>query len=171
MSRGKRFWHDVRALPHALLRLVRADGAAGRIHLLWGAASGLVAALVLSPSIGALLAVGFLAAAPTVIGSIVSSFGSRLFHALLHMFAPNRTHAGAGIQAVVVGLLGASAALVIGFVVTDTATKLALAVACGLVALVLQRRGFPPAAVTTSSWLSAVLIRRTLKSCAAPIPK
>lgn len=49
----------------------RVDRPAARMHLLWGAATALVAGLVVPRAAGAVLAVGVLATTPTVIGSML----------------------------------------------------------------------------------------------------
>src|SRR5581483_3323611 len=52
----RRFFSDLRTLPGMLVGLVRRDGRSSRSHLLWGAAVSLLAATVLSPAIGAVMA-------------------------------------------------------------------------------------------------------------------
>jgi hypothetical protein len=144
----EQFWRDVRSLPRVLASLFRADGRAGRSHLLWGAGTGLVAGLVVPRAAGAVLAVGVLATAPTVFGSMLSSIVFRAWSAVMRPFRPNRQGPAPGMQSMVVGVLGAAAALIVGFQVGDRATKLVLAVACGATAWYLGRRVQPPPVVT-----------------------
>jgi hypothetical protein len=142
---NRQFWADVRGLPRAIGLLVRADGDAARVHLLWGAATGLVAALVLPPALGAVTAIGIVAAAPTMLGSMLSAVASRVWSAITRPLAPQAR--ATGVDGVTVSILGGCAALAIGFVVTDGVTKLVLAGGCAVLALVLARRAGPPTAI------------------------
>jgi hypothetical protein len=149
----KKFLADMRTLPRVLAGIVRRDGDAARIHLLWGACAALLAGLVLPPATGALLAVGFFTAAPTVLGNIVSSFFGGLFSGLLKPIAPNRARP-VGIESMMVGLIGSSLALSANFVIPDRTIRLVLAVVCGGLALLLSQQVKPP---TGASALLAVL--------------
>jgi hypothetical protein len=138
---NRQFWADVRGLPRAIGSLVRADGAAVRVHLLWGAATGLVATLVLPPALGAVTAIGIVASAPTMLGSMLSGVASRAWSGIIRPLAPQAR--ATGVDGVTVSILGGCAALALGFVVTDDVTTLVLAAGCAVLALVLARRSGP----------------------------
>jgi hypothetical protein len=148
---GARFREDLRQLPGALVSLFTRDGGAGRVHLLWGAAASLLATQLISPAVGAVLAVGLLASLPGVLGRVLASFLMRVWAQLLQKVAPTRGHRAAGIVAVSVGILGASAAMLIGFFlpgdVGGAPTRLLIAIACGLLAVLISRGGAPGTAV------------------------
>ena len=140
-----RFRQDLRQLPHALASIVTRDGKVGRIHLLWGAAVSLLATQLVSPAVGAVLAVGLLASLPGLIGRVLTSLVMRVWMQLLQIVAPTRKHRPAPMVSFAVGILGASAALVVGFFlpgdVGGAPTRLVIAVGCGLLAVVLTRGG------------------------------
>lgn len=142
----KKFIEDLKGLPGVLASLFKRDGKAGQVHLLWGAATALLASVVISPAIGGILAIGILLAAPSVIGNIVSSLIFRIWSSLIRRIAPTRKHQTTGILSMTVGLIGAAAALAVTFLVTGMVVKLILAVVCAGVALLLSRQK-PPAGV------------------------
>jgi hypothetical protein len=162
---NRQFWADVRSLPAVVGALVRADGHDARIHLLWGAATGLLISLVLPPTLGAVTAIGVVAAAPTVLGSLLSSVVSRGWSAVVRPVAPKAQVAG--ITGVTVAILGTCLALGVGFFVTDEVTKLALAVVCAGAALVVARRGQPPAAAVLLALTAGAALAVSLGAGAA----
>jgi hypothetical protein len=131
----ERFWQDVRGLPMTLVGLFRRDGAHGRAHLLWGAAIALAASLFVSPAVGAILGVGFLVAAPSIIGNMVSSLVSQVWQQVSRRVSPAKTNPLPPAMSAAVGLLGAAVALVAGFLVPGRSLRLVLAVACAGAAL------------------------------------
>lgn len=141
----RRFFADLRGLPRAVAALIGGDRAA-RVHLLWGAAAAMLAALILSPSVGAVLALGLLVAAPGVIGSIVADLASRIWSGLVKQFAPTRRHTVSGVTGMTVGLLGSAAALLAAYVIPSTVVKLILVLVLAGAALAIGRIGPPPAA-------------------------
>ncbi|MDT5354250.1 MAG: hypothetical protein QOJ56_2782 [Mycobacterium sp.] len=138
----QRFFAELRGLPGALAGLVRGDRGAG-VHLLWGAAASMLAALILSPSTGALLAIGLLATAPGMIGAIVSTLMGQVWSGLLKNVAPAR-HTLTGATGMTVGIIGAAAGLLIAFVVPYFWVKLVLAVVLAVVAVAIGRNRPPP---------------------------
>ena len=146
----ERFWADVRGLPMMLVGLVRREGAHGRVHLLWGAGVALAASLVVSPAAGAVLGIGVLLSAPSVIGQMVSSLVSQVWHRIAQQAKPNAPgQATPPAMSAMVGLLGAAIALIAGFVLPGRTIRLVLAVACVAAALFLgqQARAASAAAV------------------------
>jgi hypothetical protein len=114
-SVGKeRFWRDIRNIPATIGRLLRADGRAARVHLLWGAAASFAAMQLVSPWLGAAVAVGFLSTVPTVIGRVLSGLASRAFSSALGMVSPTRGKKLESPVGMAVGLLGSAAALLCG---------------------------------------------------------
>ncbi|MER7754985.1 hypothetical protein [Kitasatospora sp. NPDC097643] len=153
-----RFLADLRGLPRTLGAFVRGDRSAS-VHLLWGAAVALLAAQVVPPAAGAVLAVGVLASAPTVLASIVSTFLRRIWSALVKQVAPTRRHRITGVTGMTVGLLGSAAALIVAAFVTDTAVKFGLAGALALAAVLVGRAGArPPAAACLALLIGTVLL-------------
>jgi hypothetical protein len=146
---GDRFWQDLRRLPSALASLVRRDGAAGRIHLLWGAAASLVATDRISPAVGAVLAVGLVASASGFIGRVLSSFAMRIWAQLVRRVAPTRRHDIEGLVAMNVGILGAAGAMLVGALLPSDMggfpIRLLIAAGCAGAAVMLARRQQPGA--------------------------
>ncbi|MGW8352223.1 toxin glutamine deamidase domain-containing protein [Streptomyces wedmorensis] len=140
-----KFLAGLRGLPRALAGLVRGDRAA-YVHLLWGAAVSMLAAVVLSPSVGAVLAIGLLAVVPGVIGSILSSGIHQIWSSLVRRIAPTRHQKVTGSTGMTVGLLGSAAALLVAFFVAQTWVKLMLAGVCAVLAILIATFGRPAAA-------------------------
>ncbi|MFE5587362.1 hypothetical protein [Kitasatospora sp. NPDC056531] len=153
-----RFLADLRALPQTLAGLVRGDRSAN-VHLLWGAAIALLAAQVVPPAAGAVLAVGVLAGAPTVLGSIVSTFLRRIWSAVVKHVAPTRHHRITGTTGMTVGLLGSAASLIIASFITDSPVKYGLAGALALAAVLISATGArPPATACIVLLIGTVLL-------------
>ncbi|HEX7166038.1 MAG TPA: hypothetical protein VF230_03560 [Acidimicrobiales bacterium] len=134
----ERFWRDVRGLPTALVALVRRDGARGRAHLLWGAAVALAAGLIVSPAVGAVLGVGLLVSAPSVLGQMVASLVGQVYQRILGRAAPATAgapaapaaQAGPPVMSAAVGVLGGAIALTAGFLLPGRGMRILLALAC-----------------------------------------
>ena len=136
----ERFWRDVRRLPMTLVGLFRRDGSQGWVHLLWGSAVALAATLLVPPAVGAVLGVGLLIGAPTIVGSVLSTAFGQLWRLVGRVVAPTKDHRVAPILKVAVGILGWALAFVVGFVLPGEWIRLVLALACGATAVVLGRR-------------------------------
>lgn len=145
---GKRFWRDVRGIPRALGSLLRRDGAAARVHLLWGAAGSLIASTAISPSMRAVLALGLLAGAPSIVGRAIASLGMRAWSAIQRRVSPGRGRAMEGVTSMTVGILGAGAGLAVTYLVVQGSAKLYVGIACAALAFVLGRAGKPTSATT-----------------------
>ena len=154
----ERFWRDVRRLPITLVSLFRRDGSGGWVHLLWGAAIALAATLVVPPAVGAVLGVGLLVGAPTIVGSVLSSAFAQLWRLIGRVVNPSKDHRVAPILKVAVGILGWAAALIIGFVLPGEWIRLVLAVGCAGVAIFLGRRGAAGPAVAAAVALVVVAL-------------
>lgn len=139
----ERFWRDLRGLPMMLVHLVRRDGTDGQVHLLWGAAVALAASLVVSPAVGAVIGVGVLAAAPSVIGNMVASLIAQVWQRIAHRVSPNKTAAVAPMMSAAVGLTGAAIALVGAFMLPGRGVRVLLALACAGGALFLNQKAKP----------------------------
>jgi hypothetical protein len=126
----ERFWQDVRGLPTTLVGLFRHDGAQGRVHLLWGSAIALAASVIVSPAAGAVLGVGLLLAAPSIVGQMVSSLVSQVWHQVSRRVSPTKVVPVPPATSAAVGLLGASVALVASFMVPSQTMRFVLAAAC-----------------------------------------
>lgn len=137
------FWRDVRGLPKTIGKLFDDDGQAARSHFLWGLAAGLVASQFIAPWLGALMATGILLAVPTFIGLILAGAVQRVWGSAARRFSPGRARALDRPITVIVGLLGAAAALALGFVIQSPVLKLVLAIAAagGAVSLGRDREG------------------------------
>ncbi|MFG2849028.1 hypothetical protein ACGF12_38685, partial [Kitasatospora sp. NPDC048296] len=153
-----RFLADLRALPHTLTGLVRGDRSSS-VHLLWGAAIALLAAQIVPPAAGAVLAVGVLAGAPTVLGSIVSTSLRRIWSAVVKQIAPTRHHRITDICGMTVGLLGSAVSLIVASFITDSPVKYGLAGALALAAVLISATGArPPATTCVVLLVGAVLL-------------
>ena len=142
---GPRFWRDVRGLPRGLASLVRADGVSARVHLFWGAAAGMAAALVLGPSLGLVLSLGVMVALPTIIGNVLSSGAYRAVNAVLGRVSPKSVMPReSGMLSTAVGILGSAFSFAAAFVVTDTALKVALTFGLAAIAFLLSARTRTP---------------------------
>ena len=125
---GPRFWRDVRGLPRALTSLVRSDGAAARVHVLWGAAAGMGASILIGPSLGLVMSAGILVAAPTVVGNVLSSTAYKAVNGVLGKVNPTSAlPPETGMLTTAVSLMGTAISLGIGFVITETWLKVVLA--------------------------------------------
>jgi hypothetical protein len=143
-----KFLADVRDLPRALGALLRGDRGA-YVHLLWGAAVSMLAAQIISPAAGSVLAVGLLVAAPGVLGSIFSAALHRIWSQLVRSIAPTRGYQVTGITGAAVGLLGAAASLLVATLVHDTTAKYVLAGCLAAAAIVLSLGGTSRPTTTT----------------------
>ncbi|MFJ9847744.1 hypothetical protein ACIRYZ_46505, partial [Kitasatospora sp. NPDC101155] len=153
-----RFLADLRALPQTLAGLVRGDRSSS-VHLLWGAAIALLAAQIIPPAAGAVLAVGVLTGAPTVLGSIVSTSLRRIWSAVVKQIAPTRHHRITDITGMTVGLLGSAASLTVASFITDSPVKYGLAGALALAAVLISATGArPPATACVVLLVGAVLL-------------
>ena len=163
----RRFFHEMRTLPATLAGLVRRDGQGARIHLLWGAAVSLLVAQIVSPSAGALMAVGLAAVTPGPLGNIVTSGISRLAFLVVGRVTPDRKIRPLGTLAVAVGVLGSAAALIVGYFVTSHGVKwlLAAAAAGGAIALSRAATGKPP----TAGAAAGVILLAALGAVAADL--
>ena len=139
----ERFWRDVRRFPITLVSLFRRDGSGGWVFLLWGAAIALAATLFVPPAVGAVLGVGLLVGAPTIVGSILSSAFAQVWRLVSRVVAPTKEQRVAPILKVAVGILGWAAALIIGFVLPGEWIRLVLALVCAGAAFAIGRRGAP----------------------------
>lgn len=150
----ERFWSEARGLPRTLAGLVRRDGAHARVHLLWGAAAALLAGLVVPPALGAVTAMAVLATAPSVLGSIIASSMSRLWQTAVRPFGPGAPRP-AGMESMIVGLVGSGLALTAGMVLADRAVRLVVALALAGLAMAASKRVAPPGAVVAIVVLAA----------------
>ncbi len=158
-----RFWSEVRTLPATLLTLFRSEGRGGWVHLLWGAALALVASLVLSPAVGAVLGLGLVATAPSVIGRVLSGLVSQLWSVVSRPLQAARPMRPPGMLGSMVGILGGAVALVVGFVFSGGGVKVVAALVCAGAAVALGRqRTVPGAAVFVLLVGAAVLAGETL---------
>ena len=151
----KRFLEDVIRFPSTLAHLLRQDGHGARKHLLWGAAISLLGTELVSPWLGAVLAVGMVLALPSLLGRILAGLLYRAWFAVVQRLAPNRGQPLATQTAMTVGLIGTIAALAAGFFIESLWVKLGLAAACVALALIPFRIG--PAAKTVGLGLMLLM--------------
>lgn len=122
--------------------------------------------LVISPWIGAAIALGLLSSLPSVLGRIVANLALRVSSTLLQSFAPQRGVSVSGATAMTVGIVGASAALVVGFFVARIDVKLGLAVLCAVGAWTLARgnssSNSPHLVFLLLAWLGYTLLQEWL---------
>ena len=142
-----KFAADIRGLPAALLTLGTREGTPGWVHLLWGAATTMVATAVISPGVGAILAIGLLASAPGYLGRVLSTLIMRIWSQVLQRVAPTRKAHPPGVLSMSVGVIGGSVAMLAGYLIPAASvtgplpTRLVVAVGCGVGAVVIGQRG------------------------------
>lgn len=100
----ERFWQTIRHAPKHIAMLVQRDGAAARVHLLWGAALSFVATQFISPWLGTAVALGFLFAVPSVVGRVLAAMLSRLWSSLVQSVAPTKGRRLEGSLGMLVGI-------------------------------------------------------------------
>jgi hypothetical protein len=163
----ERFWREVRSLPATLGNLFREDGRAARIHLLWGAAISLIASQLISPCLAGVVAVGLLAAAPSLVGRIVSALLYRAWSLLVRRFAPTRGRPLNGPISMTVAIMGSAVALGIAFFVDAQIYRLGMAALCGVVAWRLAS-GHKPIVISTTippSFIPRASRRSRIRRC------
>ena len=133
----RRFFTDMGRLPALLRTMVVGDGTGGPAHLLWGVAAGLLLAIVLPPSTGAIAGIGLFVAIPSTLGRILTAPITKLL-GRVQSKATGTAQAAASRS----GLIGSGLALLVAYILPNALWKLALAVVVGAAAFVLgqQRR-------------------------------
>lgn len=161
---SQRFWQDVRTLPAAIGGLFTSDGQGARVHLLWGAAVSLLGTLIVSRWLGAVLAAGLLVALPSLLGAVVSGMLMRAWSTVTRAVAPAGKMRVASQTSMMVGMLGACTALMLGFFIDSVEIKLILAVVCIVAAVVLSSQGKPSGTIVIlASIAAAIVILRILR--------
>jgi hypothetical protein len=143
---GKRFWAEVRGFPQGLARVISSDGGRAVVHLLWGFAGCMLAAQILSPSIGLALAVALLVLMPSILGDIIADVLERIWGEILKLVAPGKRGLTPPI-AMMVGQIGAVIGFVVAFFFAGWLIKILMMVAAAVGAFILsQAVKRPPAA-------------------------
>ena len=151
-----RFFKSLAGFPATLGLLLRRDGAAIRIHLLWGAVLSLATARWISPWLGGVMAVALITAIPSLIGRVLSALVMRIWYRLAGMIAPTRRRS-LGPTATTVGILGAAIALAATVFIKDPSLQTLLAIVCAVLAVIISAQGTHKPAGTTL-WLMAVAL-------------
>ncbi|MGE3362367.1 MAG: hypothetical protein AB7I34_02800 [Rhizobiaceae bacterium] len=137
----ERFWQAIHNAPKNIAMLFKRDGAAARVHLLWGVAISFLAMQFISPWLGAAVAVGFLAAVPSLIGRVIAALLSRLWSSFTRSVAPTKGQEIEASVAMLVGMMGSAVALLVGGLIPSAGAKLAVAGGCILLAFMLRKSG------------------------------
>lgn len=161
---SRRFWNDVKTLPGALGALLTRDGQGARVHLMWGMAVSLLGTLLVTQWLGAVLAAGLLATLPSMLGGVVSGMAMRAWWAVTRKVAPTGNALVTSQASMMVGMLGACTALMLGFFIGSVAAKLILALILVVVAVVSSGQNKPPATIVLMAAVAAaILIIRILR--------
>lgn len=130
----RRALKDLRDFPKHVGCLVQRGG---RVHILWGAASSLVASYLLAPLLGrwtgGFLGLGLALAVPSLPGRLACNLLQRGFSTLIAKVAPTRQVRLAAPASMAAGLLGSGAALLAGIVLGPN-LRLMAALGCGVLA-------------------------------------
>lgn len=145
---SERFWREIRDFPSTVVETFKGDGDNGSVHLLWGFAGCMLATQFLSPSLSAVLAIGFLAAVPSILGDIISELLQRAWGGLMKRFAGEKTTGLVESISMLVVIFGAIAALALAFFVTGPYLKLGAAIVAAVLAFLLGRRSKATPSVT-----------------------
>lgn len=128
-------WGDLRrsflALPRAVGRMFRQHGVRMWSIVFWGAAVALLSAGAIKPTVAAVLAIGFLAFAPTALTSLLGNLLTRIWVGLIGFFAPRTRPRVPGLGGQLVAMLGSATGFIVATQGTETAFKL---IAAGVLA-------------------------------------
>lgn len=155
-----RFFHDLKNVPTIVMGLFRADGAAVRVHLLWGAATSFIAMEIVTPLLGAAIAIGVLSMIPSIVGRVISNFLMRAWAWAFDLLAPSKRTTVDASTSVLVGMVGSAAALALGLYIENPLLKLGLALGTGGLAFLLGRTA--PAVRTGATVFVAVAVGQLL---------
>lgn len=165
---GEQFWSDVRGFPGTVTALTRQDASGAGVHALWGFAGFMLVISLIGPWLVGIVAVGFLVGVvgyfrPLVTGVLMITWqwvGSKV--------RPQGVPAPAPPLMVVAGL-GGLAAVAVGLVLPDQASRALVGIAAGVAAFVLGRRqvSAPAAAALVLAVVAVALALRYLPALAA----
>lgn len=131
-------WADLRrsfsALPRAILRLFKDNGVRMWSIVLWGAAVTLAISGALAPPLSAALGIGFLAFSPTAITGILGRLITRVWVALIGIFAPKAKPEAPGLGGHLVVVTGAA----LGFLVASRSNEVAFKLIAAAILAVLS---------------------------------
>jgi hypothetical protein len=167
---SKQFFREIREFPGNIGRLFTRDREKSLVHLLWGFAGAMLATQFVSPSIGAVLAIGLLVAVPSIIGDIIADLLQRIWSEILKVFAPSRRTSLTSSVAMIVGVVGAAVALAVAFFFVGRIVKIILMVAAGVAAFAIGQTRRRPAAPTptATAMLIFVLVAAGILATAGP---
>jgi hypothetical protein len=152
----EKFFEAVRLFPASIASLFRAGGGSARLHLLWGAGIALLVSVLISPAIGAVVAVAFIVSLPSLFGGFVSNLLFRLWSTLVALVSPTKRYPLDGAIMMAVGLMGAVLALGVGSLLPTATLKLLLAGACvGLALLMRPQRGIARSYLLPAAFIAA----------------
>lgn len=167
---SKQFFREIREFPANIGRVFTRDREKSLVHLLWGFAGAMLATQFVSPSIGAVLAIGLLVAVPSLIGDIIADLLQRIWSEILKVFAPKRRASLTPSVGMIVGVVGAAIALAVAFFFVGRIVKIFLMVAAGVAAFAIGQTRRRPAAPTptATAMLIFVLVAAGMLATAGP---
>ena len=142
---GKRFWADLRGFPSSIVKLVRADGEGALGHILWGFAGAMLAAVLVSGPVSAMVGVGVLLLLSAVLRPLLTGLVMIAWRKVIGNLFPNRAAPPPELALSVV-IIGSVIALLVGLGLPQPWLKLLLAVSAGVLAFVVTTRTATPAA-------------------------
>ncbi len=137
----EQFFLDVKGFPQTVTGIFRQDGSLVWSHLLWGFAGSLVLTQVLSPSLRGMFGMTVMLTIPSVLGRVVLGYVSRVWSATAARINPARGIKAVPLVAPAVAGFGASAAMMLGFLIDDTTVELVLALAAAAGAFIIHQQG------------------------------
>jgi hypothetical protein len=164
---GKRFWAEVRNFPRGVAAVVQSDGGRAIVHLLWGFAGSMLAAQLVSPSLGLALAAALIIAMPSVLGDIIADVAERIWGEILKAVAPSRRGLTPPV-AMMVGQFGVVIAFVVAFVFAGRFIKILMMLAAAVGAFILSQAMKRPPAATTALFLFTLVVALALLLSPSP---
>ena len=153
---SKRFWADVRGFPNALVSLFRSDGAAARVHLLWGFAGAMLVAAALSGGVAFVIGITWLALLAAVLRPVLTGLLMFLWRKVVGAFSKQHGTPPPP-NAFAVSAIGIALALVGAYVLPTAPVKVTVAIAAGALAFILSRSGTPAAGAAAAALIVGVV--------------
>jgi hypothetical protein len=167
----ERFWKEVREFPANVLGLFTKDRERAIVHLLWGFAGCIIVTTIISPSLGAVLALLILISLPSMLGDIITELLQRAWDTITKAVAPTKNVAMVSSVAMAVGVVGVCFALAFAFLFESLwgaasltppgnfgrFVKLLVAIAAGGAAYAIGRQFAQPTAAAALIFLAVMI--------------
>lgn len=131
----KQLLREIVNFPLTIVQLFRQDRRSVWTHVLWGAASSLIASYFISQWLGLAVAVLMVSASFSTIGYILVSMIVQFWHAIMRTLNPRKAHRARGLAGIFVGLFTSAFVLLLSFFISNTDEKAVLGLLCVISAL------------------------------------